>query len=123
MRNIDESQFQIATAEQWLTLPRPPRYITVCDRMAQVESRAWYEWHWARGGCPGEERRAVPDRVRRAVLSRDGLVCQLCFQQVDPDDVHLDHIKPFSRGGLETVSNLRVTHSICNIRRGNREDL
>lgn len=82
------------------------------------ESRAWYEWHWHRGVDPDKKRPPIPTYVRSAVLERDGLICQLCFEPVERSDVHLDHIVPYSKGGKETISNLRVTHSLCNIRRG-----
>lgn len=86
----------------------------------RLPSRAWYEWHWQRGRYPGESksRPAIPLEVRRAVHDRDGDTCQICFGQVPAGDAHLDHIKPWSRGGLDTVENLRVTHSRCNIKRG-----
>jgi 5-methylcytosine-specific restriction endonuclease McrA len=34
--------------------------------------------------------------------------------------VHIDHIFPLVLGGETTLGNLRVTHSICNIRKGAR---
>ena len=59
--------------------------------------------------------------VRRTVIARDGFRCHLCAGDVDPSDVHLDHLLPVSRGGGNEPENLRVAHSRCNIRRGNRE--
>lgn len=86
--------------------------------LAQMDNRAWWEWHWSRGIYPETRRPAIPKHVRTAVIKRDGLTCQLCFEAVEPDDIHLDHIQPFSLGGRETVDNLRVTHALCNMRRG-----
>lgn len=88
--------------------------------LMQMPSRAWYEWHWQRGKYPGESRSrpAIPLEVRRAVFARDGDTCQICFEQVPEGGAHLDHIKPYSRGGPDTVENLRVTHALCNIKRG-----
>ena len=62
-------------------------------------------------------RRLVPTTVRHTVILRDGLVCQICGDAVDEDDVHLDHIDPVARGGRSTADNLRVTHSKCNLER------
>lgn len=87
----------------------------------KMESRAWYEWHWHRGIDPDKKRPPISSYVRRKVIERDGLVCQLCFTDVEPSDIHLDHIIPFSKGGPDTTENLRVTHSRCNIRRGARD--
>lgn len=87
--------------------------------LAAMESRAWLEWRWARG-LGINNRSKIPARIREAVLARDGLICQLCNEPVEPDDVHLDHIHPVSKGGQDTISNLQVTHSRCNIRKGAR---
>lgn len=86
--------------------------------IAYIENRAWHEWHWTRGIYPDSRREPIPRYVREEVMRRDGLVCQICATEVEPNDVHLDHIKPYSRGGRHTIDNLRVTHSACNIRRG-----
>ena len=67
--------------------------------------------------CEARCRPFIPSQVREAVRRRDGLVCQLCYAPVSSADVHLDHIAPFSAGGTDTVENLRVTHSQCNLRR------
>ena len=101
----------------------PPRYLDLGGPgdpypLGRIESRAWWEWHWARGRDPEKARSRIPTWVRRAVIERDGYTCQLCDGEVETDDVHLDHIEPWSHGGPDTVKNLRVTHSLCNIRRG-----
>lgn len=96
-----------------------PRYwldFGVC----QIPSRAWVEWYWQRGLDPDARRPAIPTWMRNRVLARDGYVCQICLLPVDPTDVHLDHIKPWSRGGIHSVTNLRVTHSLCNMRKAAR---
>jgi 5-methylcytosine-specific restriction endonuclease McrA len=65
-------------------------------------------------------RAPLPPYLRAAVIARDGYVCQLCGGRVAPIDVHIDHIYPWSRGGPTVLSNLQVTHSRCNIRKGAR---
>lgn len=98
--------------EQWLRF-----------EFGQIVSRSWYEWHWQRGIDPDARRPAIPKSVREIVMERDGLVCQLCGGDVEPGDVHLDHIKPWSKGGLHTVANLQVTHSLCNMRKAARYEV
>lgn len=88
--------------------------------LAMIDSRSWWEWHWIRGHNPGETRDKIPAATRAAVIERDDYVCQLCGGDVEPVDLHLDHIRPWSKGGSNTLSNLQVTHALCNIRKGAR---
>lgn len=69
---------------------------------------------------PDKRRRWLSPDVRRMVMVRDDLVCQLCGNAVATEDVHIDHITPVSRGGTDHLSNLQVTHSACNIAKGAR---
>lgn len=104
-----------------VSLPTPPpRWIKF--ELCQMESRAWYEWHWARGIDPGLRREPLPPTLRQRVIDRDGYVCQICKQDVEPGDVHIDHIKPYSKGGRHVLRNLQVTHSTCNLRKGAKYD-
>ncbi len=80
--------------------------------------RAWVEWFLFRGRYPRERREGISPGLRTMVLERDGYLCQICMTPVDPTDVHLDHIKPYSLGGPTNLANLRVTHSVCNMRKG-----
>ncbi len=60
--------------------------------------------------------------LRAAVLARDGLVCQLCGNPIRyQSNIAIDHIIPVSKGGPDTLDNLRVAHRFCNSRRNNRE--
>lgn len=65
-------------------------------------------------------RRPLSDQVKQAVISRDGLRCGLCGEAVPPDDVHIDHVQPVSKGGNDDPDNLQVSHALCNMRKGNR---
>jgi hypothetical protein len=64
-----------------------------------------------------EHRNKIPDSVRQAVFDRDGYACLLCGAT---DDLTLDHIRPWSLGGPDTVRNLRVLCRPCNSRKGAR---
>lgn len=59
--------------------------------------------------------------VRRAVAYRDHMTCRLCHT---PEKLRLevDHIIPWSAGGSDTTSNLRLLCLVCNQRRGNSID-
>lgn len=62
-----------------------------------------------------DSRRQMPPEVRYAVYERDGYRCVKCFSG---DDITLDHIHPYSKGGQDTVENLRVLCRSCNSSKG-----
>ena len=64
---------------------------------------------------------------RFAVYERDGWVCQLCGEPVDPDlkgpdpmCASIDHVVPLSHGGDHSMGNVQLTHLGCNSAKGNR---
>jgi hypothetical protein len=57
---------------------------------------------------------------RSEVFERDSGICYLCNEQVDPNNWHLDHVVPISKGGPHTYDNVRVTHPSCNLSKGSR---
>ncbi|QDM56277.1 HNH endonuclease [Gordonia phage SweatNTears] len=66
--------------------------------------------------------------IEEEVFIRDGWICQLCADPVDPDDKHpskwspsLDHIIPLSRGGTHTWDNVQLAHLGCNSSKGGRD--
>lgn len=72
-----------------------------------------------RGEARGDQR-AVPARMRVAVLERDGR-CRLCG--IGPGEINLDgrptrleadHVVPRDRGGPTTMENLRALCHVCN---------
>jgi len=67
----------------------------------------------------------ISDKNRIAVYERDGWTCQICGEPVDRDAdpksdwyPSLDHIVPRSKGGANTLDNLRTAHRWCNCIRG-----
>lgn len=64
---------------------------------------------------------------RREVFERDGWMCALCGDPVDPDlawpdqrSASLDHRIPISRGGEHSRANAQTSHLGCNVRKGAR---
>ena len=65
-----------------------------------------------------KKRRRIQDGTRYKVLKRDKFKCVLCGRSpvTDPKIIlHIDHIIPVSKGGRETMKNLRTLCSKCNI--------
>lgn len=47
-------------------------------------------------------------------------VCGICMAPANPDDWHVDHIIPLSRGGQHTLNNVQVSHPRCNLSKYNK---
>lgn len=86
------------------------------------------------------------DRKRRAIMRQNhaepytekqvldiyGNICHLCGIAIDlsaprhqsqkgwENALHIDHVIPISKGGADTLENVRPSHGLCNIRKGNR---
>ena len=54
------------------------------------------------------------------ILERDNYMCHICNKPVEPQDVHFDHVVPLSKGGAHSMENVKVAHSACNLRKGNK---
>jgi HNH endonuclease len=61
------------------------------------------------------QRASIPAAVRELVYRRDGRCCVECAAT---DDLTLDHIFPWSRGGSDQPINLRTLCRSCNSRKG-----
>lgn len=62
-------------------------------------------------------RRAIPIELRSAIYERDNFACLECRAT---EDLTLDHIHPWSKGGRDTYDNLRTLCRPCNSRKGAR---
>lgn len=67
------------------------------------------------------ERKAISKRMRFEVLKRDSFTCQYCGKQPPDTVLHLDHIKPVSNGGKNTILNLVTSCVDCNLGKSNVE--
>lgn len=65
------------------------------------------------------------------IAIRDGWICHLCNGSVAPhlrgtkggDAPTIDHLIPISKGGLDTIDNVKLAHWSCNSRKGNRVEV
>jgi len=66
-------------------------------------------------------KRNISERLKVQVLMRDGNKCKLCGITVTGEDIHFDHIKPWSKGGETVLENLQVLCARHNVAKGNLE--
>lgn len=59
--------------------------------------------------------RTISQDVKVAVAHRDGAKCRQCGSG---QDLHYDHVIPWSRGGANTASNIQLLCGPCNRRKG-----
>lgn len=60
-------------------------------------------------------------RIKVQVLMRDGNKCRLCGITVEGDNIHFDHIKPWSKGGETVLENLQILCATHNLAKSNLE--
>lgn len=69
------------------------------------------------------QRSLVTDALREKIKKRDNYTCQICGASTYdfPDLIlHIDHIKPVSKGGLTEESNLQTLCAQCNLHKSNK---
>lgn len=66
------------------------------------------------------QRKLMTLELRQQIIVRDSGICQICGKKCDPSEIEIDHIKPVSKGGKTTPSNLQVLCSKCNRQKSNK---
>jgi len=73
-----------------------------------------------------EDRREIPLGLRYRTLVRDSFRCTRCGASPATDlgcRLHVDHLKPFSKGGRTVFDNLQTLCESCNLGKGDRHSL
>lgn len=66
-------------------------------------------------------RQPIKKSVRFEVFKRDSFTCQYCGKSAPDVILHVDHIKPVSKGGKNDLLNLITSCADCNLGKGARE--
>ncbi len=62
----------------------------------------------------------TPALTREMLFARDRFICAYCGGRFRPGELTAEHVKPQSRGGRDTWTNLVSACKPCNLRKGNR---
>lgn len=54
------------------------------------------------------------NKIKKALLERDGEICSICGTKLDFDNISVDHIFPKGLGGGDDLNNLRLVCKSCN---------
>ncbi len=66
-----------------------------------------------------KNRKSYSQDTRQLIYERADGRCELCGRKILFQDMSLDHVKPLSMGGFDSVDNLACTCEPCNIFKGN----
>ncbi len=66
-----------------------------------------------------QERKRIK-RIREYVIDRDGMICCYCDMPLSLEKITMEHIVPDSKRGTFNTTNLTVSCSECNNKRGNK---
>jgi HNH endonuclease len=95
--------------------------------LAELEKQDWprseasYSWREVLGlpnsAAPVDEPRSrvIPQDVKIEVAARDGGRCRQCGSN---EELHFDHVIPWSKGGANTADNIQLLCGTCNRRKG-----
>lgn len=102
-------------------------------------SKKWKSNNLESGRRNESRRRALKNKngfsiyTESQVLELYGSICYLCNKEIDMKasrlagrgqweyGLNIDHVMPISKGGPDTIENVRPSHVLCNIRKGDRQ--
>ena len=91
------------------------------DRRCRIFGHECPVFHVAEPFTETKELRKISRTISRPtqfrVLKRDNQVCRKCGQPVADDDIHFDHIIPWSKGGPSAEHNVQLLCSACNLQK------
>ena len=102
-----------------LTLEQKAKIKMICEQKLQeyVAKRGLSIWDYRL-----LDKDPIPDSLYYRVLKESGGRCALCGTTKDDRPLHVDHIKPRSKGGKTEYGNLQVLCSQCYLTKGNKDE-
>lgn len=112
----------LLTNEQWLETPLFPPRLSYSSSWLVLDSEDVKEWPSEPLDLPprvaaGPQRTPTP-ALRFRVLRRDGFTCTYCGRRPPEVQLHVDHVVPFSTGGMTVIDNLKTACRDCNLGKG-----
>ncbi len=109
----------VKLAMKKLSLQEKATLRALCEQKMQeyIRKRGMAIWDYRLG-----ETDPVPDSLYYQVLKESGGRCALCGATKKERPLHVDHIKPRSRGGKNELANLQVLCIACNLAKSNKDD-
>lgn len=118
------SRYNSKTGLWWEIKPKEITFLTIMspdDVLLRVEILSKYNFEMTeyQYNCENQRSLMTPE-LRRTIIERDKGICQICGKKCDNKEIEIDHIKPVSKGGKTTVSNLQVLCVSCNRSKSNK---
>jgi 5-methylcytosine-specific restriction endonuclease McrA len=107
--------------EKWLDeliFPKAKGYMSSWIVLDNQEKKAEWLTNVGENQPKKTTSRSISKSLRFAVLRRDDFSCIYCGRRPPEVILHVDHVKPWSKGGPTELSNLRTACSTCNIGKG-----
>lgn len=112
----------IAEAEDFVTLEKA---IEQC-RHNPSKTRGYYVYDtitnkicYKRSSSKKPHRKTYSQETRQLIYERANGRCELCGREILLEDMTIDHIKPLSMGGEDSINNISCACEPCNIFKGN----
>ena len=129
-------KYWIANRERLLAQGKA--YIKAKPEVARRKQKKYWAKHPEKAQAFNRKRRARVNNVehipytKEEVLKKYGTDCHICGTPIDlkaprkagktgwEHGLHLDHLIPISKGGPDTIDNVRPAHGVCNLSKGAR---
>lgn len=123
LKNLEEAHVhQLAFAKQQAALKKQKKLEREKEKeRLELEKKKREELKAAKAAAYDEKQREQASSVRKTLFSqlKKSKFCPYCYQLINKENVHADHIHPVSKGGLSTKTNMVLVCSTCNLAKRN----